>query len=593
MPTSRTSRTDLLHSVIFVIVGLCILQGVDPATHSYVVPKWIGVAAATALILVVALVSVWLNREIRLDRVDGIVAVFAIFAAGSLIWSDDPAGGAAHLGGLIAALIVFCYARRCDCRKLGFRMALLCLLATDISLMWAAILPEYQGGFGNENRFAHALLLMMPYLALWVSLRQSPDRWLGLGLAFCAVVYLVAVNDSHAEYLVVVLLVLVVLLRKLLNYRRSFDVATGFLVAAGGVAVAWVLREHLLHVAPVEIRLEIGLNTIAVWLDQPVLGTGIGGFDFHYPTHQQTHLSWYPGFGDTVALRSSVVMDAAHNEPLQFLAEFGIAGFLLAALAALTVRRNVTPMACMTLVSRMAVLCLAIVAVISLFDFPLRTPATVSLAAVSLGLVVRFLPEVQAQSFVLGSRRLMVVTMLLVLGGLTASAAIPSLYLANRHNFTAIAITDVSPQHGYVQAIRSYKRFPLSPDYRRQLGVSYLRWLTSGVQRDIARAQDHGRIFRIGQSASAEQPGVLIVRIETLLLLGLTPAARKEIDPHLQTLKRVAPYLVDTHLIEATYANAIGDRERAQRALDRAGDVRSYTRTPQVVVSAARRRLGF
>ena len=105
--------------------------------------------------------------------------------------------------------------------------------------------------------------------------------------------------------------------------------------------------------------------------------------------------------------------------------------------------------------------------------------------------------------------------------------------------------------------------------------MSYLRWLTSGVQRDIARAQDHGRIFRIGQSASAEQPGVLIVRIETLLLLGLTPAARKEIDSHLQTLKRVAPYLVDTHLIEATYANAIGDRERAQRALDRAGDVRS------------------
>ena len=301
MPTSRTSRTDLLHSVIFVIVGLCILQGVDPATHSYVVPKWIGVAAATALILVVALVSVWLNREIRLDRVDGIVAVFAIFAAGSLIWSDDPAGGAAHLGGLIAALIFFCYARRCDCRKLGFRMALLCLLATGISLTWAAILPEYQGGFGNENRFAHALLLMMPYLALWVSLRQSPDRWLEPGLAFCAVVYLVAVNDSHAEYLVVVLLVLVVLLRKLLNYRRSFDVATGFLVAAGGVAVAWVLREHLLHVAPVEIRLEIGLNTIAVWLDQPVLGTGIGGFDFHYPTHQQTHLSWYPGFGDTFA----------------------------------------------------------------------------------------------------------------------------------------------------------------------------------------------------------------------------------------------------------------------------------------------------
>ncbi len=126
--------------------------------------------------------------------------------------------------------------------------------------------------------------------------------------------------------------------------------------------------------------------------------------------------------------------------------------------------------------------------------------------------------------------------------------------------------------------------------------MSYLRWLTSGVQRDIARAQDHGRIFRIGQSASAEQPGVLIVRIETLLLLGLTPAARKEIDSHLQTLKRVAPfapYLVDTHLIEATYANAIGDRERAQRALDRAGDVRYYTRTPQVVVSAARRRLGF
>jgi hypothetical protein len=123
--------------------------------------------------------------------------------------------------------------------------------------------------------------------------------------------------------------------------------------------------------------------------------------------------------------------------------------------------------------------------------------------------------------------------------------------------------------------------------------VSYLRWLTSGVQRDIACAQDHGRIFRIGQSASAEQPGVLIVRIETLLLLGLTSAARKEIDPHLQTLKRVASYLVDTHLIEATYANAIGDRERAQRALDRAGDVRSYTRTPQVVVSAARRRLGF
>jgi O-antigen ligase len=70
-----------------------------------------------------------------------------------------------------------------------------------------------------------------------------------------------------------------------------------------------------------ESRDEVSRDTFNMWLEHPTLGTGAGSFKYTYPHFKGN---------DVTATR---LYDYAHNDYLEFLAEFGVIAFMLLAIA--------------------------------------------------------------------------------------------------------------------------------------------------------------------------------------------------------------------------------------------------------------------
>lgn len=72
-----------------------------------------------------------------------------------------------------------------------------------------------------------------------------------------------------------------------------------------------------------ESRDEVSRDTFNMWLENPILGTGASSYKYTYPSYKSNDVT------------SNQLYDHAHNDYLQFLAEFGIIGFILLALSVL------------------------------------------------------------------------------------------------------------------------------------------------------------------------------------------------------------------------------------------------------------------
>ncbi len=99
--------------------------------------------------------------------------------------------------------------------------------------------------------------------------------------------------------------------------RRSVVVEAGIAAALGCLVLVGLLRSDVTRLEPVRQRLENWKAAIWVWESAPVTGVGLGGFG-------QAALS-YPG-----AMPNHP--QHAHNLPLEWAAEMGVAGFALALL---------------------------------------------------------------------------------------------------------------------------------------------------------------------------------------------------------------------------------------------------------------------
>jgi O-antigen ligase len=70
-----------------------------------------------------------------------------------------------------------------------------------------------------------------------------------------------------------------------------------------------------------ESRDEVSRDTFNMWLDHPILGTGAGSYKYTYPHFKSDDVT------------SAKLYDYAHNDYLEFLAEFGVIAFMLLAIA--------------------------------------------------------------------------------------------------------------------------------------------------------------------------------------------------------------------------------------------------------------------
>jgi O-antigen ligase len=178
------------------------------------------------------------------------------------------------------------------------------------------------GPFANRNHFAGLVeLLTPPGLAALAMGKVRRDQWLLVGLFSLfpiAGLFLSASRGGIISFLVeMVLLLLLIWLRR--NERKQLAAAAAVLVVAGAL-VTWLGVERTLQrfssYQTLEVhedkRISMARDSWRIFLDHPLLGTGLGTLQSVFPEYE--------------TLYDGKVVNHAHNDYLEALAETGLAG---------------------------------------------------------------------------------------------------------------------------------------------------------------------------------------------------------------------------------------------------------------------------
>ncbi len=193
-------------------------------------------------------------------------------------------------------------------------------------------------------------------------MRVTPE---GLVVALAAIGYLVLFNDSKAEYVAAAALACWVAWQ----WRRLRFPA----LAAGVVGILVFWRAFPLQA---NARIELWYNGLMAWADRPLLGWGLGSFDWGVGYHR-TDYAHLVG-GATILNTPTVIPGSAHNVIVQTLAELGLVGLAgTAAVVFLVLRHAKDQNAKIALIAGLA--CMMV-------SFPEQNPFTAALVAVGAGI---------------------------------------------------------------------------------------------------------------------------------------------------------------------------------------------------------------
>lgn len=254
---------------------------------------------------------------------------------------------------------------------------------------WA---PKLGGVFANPNHQATALTLgLVLALGLWLDRRNQPmarDRpqWQPWVLSACAVLFLVALplTGSRAGLLVATPALLAILLTmRVFNdnlISKSRLARTGLLCALGLVAFLGYVALRWVQVdAADEHRLATASATFALGRDLMPLGAGVGSF-----------VPWFEQAGPGSLLMYEYI-NHAHNEYAQWWLEGGVLA-VLALIAVFVVLAQVLRVLLRHRASGglgiAAWFGAAVLLAWSLVDYPLRTPALMTVGALLAGIAI-------------------------------------------------------------------------------------------------------------------------------------------------------------------------------------------------------------
>jgi len=178
------------------------------------------------------------------------------------------------------------------------------------------------GPYVNRNHFAGFAELIIPVALVPLVLGKVRRERLFL-VALFALVPIVALMLSASRGGIISLAVQMVLLFLLLLVRRvnrKHVIAGGMLVLCAVMAVSWIGVQHVLErfagIQSLEVsagkRAAMRRDTWRIFLDHPVVGTGLGTLEMVYPPYD----SVYDG----------KIVNHAHNDYLEALAETGLVG---------------------------------------------------------------------------------------------------------------------------------------------------------------------------------------------------------------------------------------------------------------------------
>lgn len=564
--------------VLLVAAGTLSLITYGVGTASFQLPKWILLFVGIALFCFGVLIP-WLRSDrIALDGVDFRVILVLLYICLSIAWSPDPGAGAIEACHFTILAIIFMVVRRVPTQRLLPLVSCISVLATIVVLFRTVALPAVEGGFGNENFLTEFLLLVLPFLGAWAVVGSRWWRWAGIVLATTVLVHLVCVNASRIEYAALPFL-FATAATSYVRRRRGWSIAAlslAGLIVATGVAIASQWNSAALDVS-VHARMEFAVNTLFMLAERPWFGHGLGSFDYAYPRFQQRHLGVLPGDQYTALSSTLSYAGAAHNEFLQALAQFGVAGSAAMLYLASAVLRCSPPGVDRTATAA-ARACLILATVCAAIGFPLQNPATATMVVFALAILLPIHPDaatLRITNLSANARSSVKVVASAAVIALVASGSsfFGHAVVGQRHHARALQLLKSDPAGAFAASERAYNVFPLDPTFRRQLFASAVGWLERSSDSTRPMPLDFDRLYAISRSAGPQLPGLLLARTHYLIVSNRDRDDPAAIEELFAALKSVSPNLPDIYIVEAFYASRLRNWNRARAAI---GTARRY-----------------
>jgi len=576
--------------------------------------KWVGIAVMAIIFLGAGTLSILRMRtNIPLDKLDWLVGAFFLYAAVSLSWSADPRGGAYFLLFFVPLWVIFTYFKNTPSASAGIAAccgitiaAITVMLVQHFPIKVTGLFwPEFsQGldssnaaliwaGFFNHNFMTEFLLLALPFMAVtaWLS-RRAIYIWLPvIGAMGWILYFLVTANPSKIEFLVLpgaLLAYLTYLVWRKHPRAALIGVAIALATAVMLAAVFWdknfsfaqnSIKQSVLP------RFMLYWNVFFMWLDKPLLGHGAGGFEAAYPLYQELFMNRMPELGLQGLASKFKTAGAVHNEYLQFLAEFGLAGIAIITAAAMTLVRAARKTEKFEPVTLAAIAAIGFVAINAFIEFPLQMPSTALITAIALGLIANSTRNA-LPSFSLPLARVprisVALAALAIISGIAYSAY---RYDASQREFSLVyRLHDSDPATAYAHHIKTLELNPLNPKARALLYESLHQWnLALGTPPLPAKEND--AIFKTSLSAGPQEL-MLVRRVQYLLDTGRLKSDKAEIERWLAQLKKHAFFRTDVWIADAYYHLLTGNRDIAMKSLERARSApHDPTENPRVLIA--------
>lgn len=275
--------------------------------------KLVHIEWSLAAALALGSVQLWRTAKWRRTALDHPVACLGLAAvAFHLLAPERSASGPELHRVLLGVLAFFATAWTLPDEATGRTAWLWAWAALAAGL--AGFAAAFEGGraqstFGNPVLFG---AFLAPSIALTAALAASapgPSRWTALALAAVQFAGL-WVSGTRASFLALAGALSLACLAAPLP--RSWKAAGLLLASAAAAAIPFLFTRPVTHGL-------IWKDALKMWLDHPVLGAGLGRFHLEFPAYASPGLrALWP--------QSEVVVNFAHSEPVQFLAETGLLG---------------------------------------------------------------------------------------------------------------------------------------------------------------------------------------------------------------------------------------------------------------------------
>lgn len=540
--------------------------------------KWLVIAALSSLCWI-ELAWAAKSNSLRIDLIDAVATVLFLWVLLSIRWSPDPMTGkdtALHWAMLLG--IFFSLRRRTSTRQtvsIGIAAAAGMVVVVGFEL---ADFGSF-GGYYNQNLITEMMLAAMPLLfTISARFNETRFRWYTLALAVGIAVHMIFFNGSKIAFAVWSVLAVFFSVAALARISKRLAVkATLALMAVILLSVFFGWEEIPFagkkgFRASFLPRIEYTINTLSVWKTHPVRGVGAGGFNSVFASHQDDHAEIMNVPKDQPKLNPLFeTAGAAHNDILQFIANFGLVGLLIVGVGVFVARSHLanwrrSPSQTAGLVVLLTVLTNA------LLEFPLQMPATLLLFVIGLAWTLPINNNEKDNGK--DSRTFKAVIEVRVALGLAAIIAVSTnswwswnFYPAQKSFAEVLSTIYIDPHKALAHNEAAINSYPYDDMFRRQYLITLMRWDETAKARVIG-PEGYDKVFEVTNTVGPVT-GTVILRLQYLLQSGRFIERAEEVRRLRDLLLAQSPRVPDVWLLEAVFEGQAKNIQRLRAALER------------------------